>query len=478
MRRWRPRLATLAVLSFTGAATLGFFIAHAAASRYLQERLSTLLQPAEIRAVLEDFDRTFAVFAALGILVGAVLAGYVGVLVSRRVLRVRADALRRARGGRDPFSRPAIAELHRLAGTIERMATEMEARADSLDRERDELSLLVQSVSEGILLVGPDQRVMHANPAARLLLGLPDDCRGQPLAALVRHGELRQIVESAAEGESAAAEVDLDDRLLLVVPRPVPAAGGDEEGISVVVVLIDLTQIRRLEGVRRDFVANVSHELKTPLTSIQGYVETLRTEDLGTELRNQFLEVIQKNAHRLQSIVDDLLDLSRIESGGWTPEIEDFDPATIIADTWDGLARRGRERGISYIREPGVSQVRADPSALRHILVNLFDNAIRHTDEGGTISVAVRPAANGDRSMVRIEVTDDGTGIPIEDLPRIFERFYRADPARSRAEGGTGLGLSIVKHLAESMDGDVAAESELGKGTTIRISLPAAPQQP
>jgi signal transduction histidine kinase len=250
--------------------------------------------------------------------------------------------------------------------------------------------------------------------------------------------------------------------------------GASAEGF--VVSLVDLTQVRRLEGVRRDFVANVSHEIKTPLTSIRGYVETLQSDDPEPEIRRQFLQVIQKNADRLQQIVDDLLDLSRIESGGWKPVLEDVDPVRVAAETWEAYAHIAEERAITFAMPPTSLRVRADPAALRHIFGNLFDNAIRYTGALGDISITVKPPESGasPRPLVSIEVRDTGAGIPIEALPRIFERFYRADPARSRAEGGTGLGLSIVKHLTESMEGDVSASSELGKGTTIRVRLPAA----
>jgi signal transduction histidine kinase len=325
--------------------------------------------------------------------------------------------------------------------------------------------------------VGPDNRVLHANPAARNLLALPPDPRGQSLPALIRHGELRRTIESAAREDVMVAEVAVDDRRLLVATRRVAQPGPEDAGRAgaLVVTLVDLTQIRRLEGVRRDFVANVSHELKTPLTSIRGYVETLLSDDPGPEFRTQFLDVIRKNADRLQTLVDDLLDLSRIESGGWTPDLQDVDPARSAAEAWDSFADRARAARIEFVVLPAGPLVRADPSALRQVFGNLFDNAIRHTSPGGTITVAVLPPPHGDaRGLVTIEVRDTGSGIPREALPRIFERFYRVDPARSRAEGGTGLGLSIVKHLTESMAGDASAASELGKGTTIRLRLPEA----
>jgi two-component system phosphate regulon sensor histidine kinase PhoR len=236
--------------------------------------------------------------------------------------------------------------------------------------------------------------------------------------------------------------------------------------------------------VRREYVANVSHELKTPLTSIRGYVETLLHEEPGPGTRRDFLEVVHKNATRLQNIVDDLLDLSRIESGGWRPKLEAVDPAEVAHDAWGSCREPAQQRHVTFTDPAGGLLVSADPDALRQVFANLFDNALRHTPDGGTIAVRVSasptpPSAPAPARLqgtwIHIEVSDTGTGIPRAALPRIFERFYRVEPSRSRAAGGTGLGLAIVKHLVESMGGAVHADSVLGQGTTIHLFLPAAP---
>jgi signal transduction histidine kinase len=371
-------------------------------------------------------------------------------------------------------------ELQSLAMAVERLAAELEERAGRFQKERDELSLLVASVSEGILLLDRDDRILHANPAARGLLGLPSDAHGRPLPSLVRHVELRRILERVSAGAAVPpAEVTLDDRRLLVVARPIETASASRGRPGSVIALLDLTEVRRLEGVRRDFVANVSHELKTPLTSIRGYVETLLSDELPDDMRRQFLDVVQKNAERLHSIVDDLLDLSRLESGGWRPDVETVSTSAVIGEAWDEYADRAAAKRIAFAPPDADALVSADPSALRQILANLFENAIRHTPDGGAIRVRIsngNPIANGTSQpdFVSIRVEDSGTGIPRDALPRIFERFYRVDPARSRAEGGTGLGLSIVKHLTEAMGGEVSAESDLGKGTAVQVRLPAA----
>jgi signal transduction histidine kinase len=257
-------------------------------------------------------------------------------------------------------------------------------------------------------------------------------------------------------------EVDLDERTCLLSARPLPTGGA-------VVVLHDLTDLRRLETIRQDFVANVSHELKTPLTSISGYAETLLSDDVEQETRVRFLQTIRANALRMQRLVDDQLDLSRIESGTWRPSPRIVAAEAAFRDAWSTL--EAPERGVPMFRvaiKPGAESLFADPEALRQILANLYDNARRYTSLQGSITATAEPDEKG----IRISIRDTGSGIGTDHLPRVFERFYRADPSRSRAEGGTGLGLAIVKHLVESHGGRVWAESTLGTGTTVSFWLP------
>ncbi len=395
---------------------------------------------------------------------------------SERALRgLRQYATDLSAGATEPPSL-SFAEHQIAAQALNSLAGGLRARLDGSRQERDQLAVLLEFGTEGLLQINAAGRIMHVNPAATRLLGLPIDARGQSIATMIRNPELRALLMSAASGAAVLpSELTIDDRQLFAICRPLPAEGG------AVAAIIDLTAIRRLEAVRRDFVANVSHELKTPLTSIRGYTETLMADDLPADMRKQFLEVVQKNTTRIQRIVDDLLDLSRLQSGGWSPEIQEVDAGELAADVWAGCAESARAKSINFdIATSSRRHVAADPGGLRQVLSNLYDNAIRYTAPGGRIIVRVEDLANGRRAReehtdwVEIQVHDTGAGIPRESLPRIFERFYRVDPARSRAEGGTGLGLSIVKHLIERMDGEVTAESELGKGTTIRVRLRAA----
>jgi two-component system, OmpR family, phosphate regulon sensor histidine kinase PhoR len=423
--------------------------------------------------------------AGLVLVVAAfVVAALVGRFVNRSLYRLRARLLDGARA--DEPRRLLFWELHEVAAVsaaAERMAAHVAEREAELQRDAAEIAVLLDAISEGILQLGAGGRIVRANPRARAMLRLSHDSIGQVVATQIRNVELRSILDRAAAGEPVQnAELTMDGRRLLVSARPL-AGTADLSGEGAVVGFVDLTEVRRLEGVRRDFVANVSHELKTPLTSIRGYAETLLSDDLPPDMQRQFLEVVHKNADRLHHIVEDLLDLSRLESGGWRSNLADVDALDMVQDVWSGCVDRATRRSITFQPPAAAHSVRADPGGLRQVLSNLLDNALRYTPEGGDIQVVTRletvDASNGaapgsGQQLVVFEVRDSGSGIPSDALPRIFERFYRVDTARSRSDGGTGLGLSIVKHLVESMGGDVMAESEFGKGTVIRFRLPAS----
>ena len=280
---------------------------------------------------------------------------------------------------------------------------------------------------------------------------------------MVRHPDLRAALEESVVEPVQAKEVEIGGRHLLVSSRRLDSGGA-------VTTLLDVSEIRRLEQVRRDFVANASHELKTPLTSIRGFAEALLEEEPPPALRTRFLSSIRNNTLRLQRLVDDLLDLSRLESGGWVARIEDVVLAEQAVEAWEPYASAAADKGVGFTIDAGVS-VRADAAAVQQILRNLLENALRHTDRGGTIHVAAHRGAGGETVL---DVSDDGEGIPGKALERIFERFFRADSSRARDHGGTGLGLAIVRHLADAMGAVVFAESELGRGTTVRIVFPAA----
>jgi signal transduction histidine kinase len=263
--------------------------------------------------------------------------------------------------------------------------------------------------------------------------------------------------------DEQSREIEIGGRSILLASRALDLGGS-------VTTFLDITELRRLEKVRSDFVANASHELKTPLTSIRGFAETLVDDDPPEQLRRQFLEAIRNNTLRLQRLVDDLLDLSRLESGGWAAGIDPVEVSEVVEEAWD-LVDGGAGDGVAFSVE-GRAKVLGDRNGLVQVFRNLMENSVRHTPADGHVTVRIQDRAGTGR--VDIAFADDGEGIPAQSLPRIFERFYRADSSRARDVGGTGLGLAIVKHLVGAMGGEVQAESRLGHGTTIRITLPSA----
>ena len=425
-------------------------------------RMSTTL--AVVDAQVHAVQRAVATAGLLLLLVAALVAWMLARALARPLLAVAEAARDIAAGRTAEFPDVHVPELANQVDALRTMHHELERRFEDLRREREESRTLLEALSEGVLATDSRGAVIEANAAARGLLGY---AAGEPLPALDElfhdraHRALMREVLGGAVIE--ARELHLGDRTVVVSARPL------EEG-GTLLVLSDVTNLRRLEIVRRDFVANVSHELKTPLTAIAGYAETLAAED-GDAQAKQFAQTIVENARRMQRLVDDLLDLSRIESGTWRPEPRTLEVGAAARDAWASFAERAAARQVRFEPPGKPVSVRADADALRQIFTNLFDNALRHTPPGGSIRVAAERAGND--TIVR--VSDTGSGIPADHLPRIFERFYRVDPGRSRQEGGTGLGLAIVKHLVEAHGGRVDALSELGRGTTVRLSLPGPP---
>jgi signal transduction histidine kinase len=387
--------------------------------------------------------------------------------VSQPIIELRDVATAIAAGHLE--RRPALSapgEVGDLAAALQRMTEQLSSRLSALQAEDALLSAVIDSLDEGIVAVSTRGSVVRLNESARRLLDLranvPFSTDLLPMDRLVR-----DAVRGAMSGVAAGPlEIGVGDRTLLVSARPLPDGGA-------VVAVQDLTTRRRLETIRRDFVANVSHELKTPLTVIAGFAETLRDRELPSDNRERFLDTIEANTRRMQRIVDDLLDLSRYESGSWRPNVVSNDLAGVVSDVFTSVARAAEAKGLTlgFQASPDAQRVDADPTALRQVLGNLIENAVRHTTRGSVTVSAEAPPRGGTTLRVR----DTGSGIPTEHLGRIFERFYRVDAGRAREEGGTGLGLAIVRHLVEAHGGSVRAESVVGQGTTITVHFPASP---
>jgi len=338
---------------------------------------------------------------------------------------------------------------------------DLRGRLETSEAERTSASTILASMEEGVLLFGADGVTRFANGAAEEHLGV----RPSSIDALLPLG-LQRIARGAEGGHRALvteAETGVPARMLRGFAAPI----GDG---SVVLVLRDITETRRQEQVRRDFVANASHELKTPAASIQAAAETIRTaarEDPSVVPR--FAAQLEREAARLSRIVSDLLDLSRLESGSAMDEVVALD--AIVRDEGERFGDPAAEAGVGLsVRAEGIPRVRGSSRDLALLVRNLVDNAIRYTKPGGSVEVDLTT----DDGEVVLAIVDTGLGIPSRDLPRIFERFYRVDRARSRETGGTGLGLSIVKHVAENHGGRVEVASELGRGTRFEVRLPAS----
>ena len=431
-------------------------------------RVSTPL--AALDSAVSETDQVILAWGLLAVLVAALAAWGLGRRTARPLAELAA-ATRAIAGGSEPaFPESRVREVADHIRALRAMHEELRSRFTELRGEREESRTLVESMTDGVIATDAAGRVGTCNAAARRMLGRTGEEPIPELALLFHEKGSRDFVREVLAGrEVDERELVVGGRVLLGTGRTLPDGG-------TLFVLRDVTALRRLETVRRDFVANVSHELKTPLTSIAGYAETIAAEaEPGSPVRN-FADTILANARRMHRLVEDLLDLSRIESGGWRPAPRVVDLGAAVRDAWTPFAETAATRGVAFAPPAAGTSVAVDPDALRQVLSNLYDNALRHTPRGGSIRVSAVPVAEG----VSVAVSDTGSGIPPEHLPRIFERFYRADPARSRDQGGTGLGLAIVKHLVEAHGGRVEAESTPGRGTSVRFVLPppAAVTQP
>ncbi|MFL5797954.1 MAG: sensor histidine kinase [Actinomycetota bacterium] len=377
---------------------------------------------------------------AVGWLVAAVAVAVAAALAVALRVRRRSQEVDRQRAGHD------------LAAT--------EARAADLAERVRTREEILSTIGDGIVLFAPDGRVVYANPAARDLLG-----RRFASAGEVTPDSLRDAVARAGAGRDEPVECEFETGGRTIEASALHAGGG-----AVVAVARDRTAARQVERVRRDFVANASHELKTPVASIQAIAETLRHAAADDpQARTRFLERLELEAVRLTHLVGDLLDLSRLEGG--LAESEMVDLGRVVAEEVDRLRPRAEGAGLRLIVEaPDGVRVRGSESDLGLMVHNLLDNAIRYSPDGGEVRTTLA-TADGQASL---RISDTGLGIPARDLDRVFERFYRVDPARSRSTGGTGLGLAIVRHVAQSHGGDVEVRSVLGAGSTFIVRLPLA----
>jgi len=419
---------------------------------------------------------------AVSAVVVAVIAALIGLYVSRRISgqmrEIKVGAERLAAGDfTHKLFVPRVEEFASVAESINQMAEELDDKLRRLTHERNEREAVLASMVEGVLAVDTDERVIAVNAAAARLLDTdPAAAEGKAIQEVVRNPDLQHVVAQTLGGHRPV-EADIVMRVG-AEERNLQANGtllhGDDDGsdVGAVVVLNDVTRLKRLEAVRRDFVANVSHELKTPVTSIKGFAETLEDGALDDPAAaRRFVRIIAGQADRLNSIIEDLLALSTLEQSGDNPllALEEADLCDVVAVALEVCGPKAEAKSIG-LREvcPERLVARVSPPLLEQAVVNLVDNATKYSAEGSTVVVTLEK--RGDEVVV--SVTDEGQGVAREHLPRLFERFYRVDKARSRDLGGTGLGLAIVKHVAQIHGGRVSVDSVVGRGSTFRIHLP------
>lgn len=438
----------------------------------------TALPLTQIDQIIHDVQHRIIIGGLLILLLAAAFSLLFSRRISRPLERIRRGAERFARGD---FSYRlhtiGSTEINSLAETMNEMAAQLEERLQTVIRERNQREAVLSSMVEGVLAVDTSGHIISLNKAAAEFFHVfqPDTAPGRSIEEVFRNVKLQRFVVDVLEGqETLECELTVQNKSTYhLQARGTNLFGLQGARIGAVVVFNDVSRLRRLENLRRDFVANVSHELKTPITSIKGFVETLCDGALDDpEEARRFLTIVSKHADRLNAIIEDLLTLSRLEQGRRAEM--DMQPArlnTILRSAVDVCAQRAAEKEMSIeIDCPEDLSAVVNPPLIEQALINLIGNAVKYSLNRQHVIVGARAQDDG----VSLFVRDHGFGIEEKHLDRLFERFYRVDKGRSRQEGGTGLGLAIVKHIAQAHNGTVSVESEFGRGSTFTVFLPSA----
>jgi two-component system, OmpR family, phosphate regulon sensor histidine kinase PhoR len=423
--------------------------------------------------------------AGLALLIALIVAAVASVWISRRLERIVDVAVRIERGDlRARLDDPSLDEIGRVAAAIDKTAGQVERSFAAVRSSQRQLETLLNSMQDAVIAVSSDGLVQWANQPMDRLIEQRTRLNA-PVVETVRDPDFLATVKAATETkevQTARATSIVPGRAFDVTAAPLPDGGA-------VAVLRDLTETERVEKTRRDFIANVSHELRTPLTSIQGYSETLLDSPESAGPTRDFLEIIRKNAARMSRLTEDLLTLARVESGETRFETEPVPPVELLHDAEESFREIARTQGVELqiiernegkngkgsIPVESLPAVLADREAIHQVFSNLIDNAMKYGKSGGRVVLGARSVGKAaPPRAIEFYVSDFGAGISSEHLPRLFERFYRVDKARSRESGGTGLGLAIAKHIMRAHGGSIRAESELGHGSTFLFTLPVA----
>lgn len=362
--------------------------------------------------------------------------------------------------------------LGQLAQAIDRVLSGLTAKINALNKEAIKGKAIVTSMVEGVITIDRDTRILSLNPTVEKIFTIrKQDAEGRLFLEVIRNNDISEIISRVLKsGEPLSSELNLILPVQKVFRINASAIFEDNIVTGCVLVIHDITQTRRLEKIRSDFVANVSHELKTPLTSIKGFVETLLEGAIDDKENNrEFLRVIQEHTHRLENLIDDLLDLASLEERGIVLNIQEVNVRGLADKVLAGFEAQLKKKGIEAGNElPGNLILKMDKDKIEQVFTNLIDNAVKFNRQKGGIKIYAEEIAG---SKIKVTVKDTGFGIPAKDIPRVFERFYRVDKARSRGLGGTGLGLSIVKHIIELHKGSVGVESAEGLGSEFSFIL-------
>jgi len=459
-------------------ATLGVpYLYHAQyfPDRHLLVRLSMPLQA--LQRIKADIIRTAAMGVAGSVLLTLILAFVLSRYVTSPVVRLsrQLSALSETEYSKRLIA-PEEAELGTLTRDVNVMADRLEQSIIALGDRNAKVDTIINSLQNGLVAVDRDLRLVMANPVVFGMFGLKEQIGaiGHPIVEVFRNRALLDMLEMAVSDNTAEKReivtYDAGKHILEVNACPIKPMDGTQRNSGALAHVVDITGVRKLEEMRSEFVSNVTHELKTPLTSIRGFVETLRSGALQDEkVASRFLEIIDIEADRLSMLIDDILSLSEIEGMKQEPVHVVFPLAPLADEVAAMLAASAAERNIRVdVRIPEELVLNANRNRIKQLLINLVDNAVKYNREGGSVLIEALGEPGG---RVTIRIADTGIGIPEPYQERIFERFYRVDKGRARAQGGTGLGLSIVKHIAQLYGGTVRVESEPGKGSTFSVTL-------
>ena len=435
----------------------------------------------EIKNLLNNLYINILIAVLTGIIASSLLGYKMAMNITKPVKEITYTASRISKGQFDRrINLKDRDEIGILADSINDMAAKLNETITSLQDKNIKLESIMSSMINGIIAVDNSEEILFINPVAESLLGITDrEVTGKHILQVVRNNSIDNYLKKILMNkEFFSTEVNFDDsneKILKLYANPIKQNGANDiEGI--IITIQDVTELRKLERIRTEFIANVSHELKTPLTSIKGFAETLKSFDFDDRQDAiRFLNIIEDEAERLYRLINDILSLSELEQRKTKALRDKIDIEKAVEEVLSVLKSQSDKKNIRLsvkIRE-GLDSLSGDGDKFKQMLINLIDNAVKYTPENGKVSIeAYKQSHDADLDKLIIKVKDNGIGIPKQHIPRLFERFYRVDKARSRSIGGTGLGLAIVKHIVILFNGEIEVTSEVGKGTEFRIILP------